>query len=365
MAEFNPNIFATAPGALAARAPTFGPLQKRAREALVDNGYSPVPDASGNYAYGSGTGEVTTTNFPATKTYAVVPYVLRYMDENGAEVSETKNWTDHIPVNTLVMVRAANTANVISGHATPPVMLTLPQLNYQLHLSMRGKLIPHVTTLAAALVAAAGNADAITRANRQFHNSMLGVWKSVMNEALTWCPAGVLQTAPDKMPVMRNPVQHHKVVQTGGTAWIQNIWNNSITCGSSLWLKLGASWRDPRQYTSYVLYEKEIVSVPPLDCSNWVLVPRFEALACTAGYSLNPEYTGIDMYTEPVSARPDRYNKMRQAAELYRIGVCFDVSGMKRGARQLAGITLPPQEVSVYEPPGLSNQLQIVLSGDL
>lgn len=358
MSSFNPEIFSTSVSSGLLPNSTVRQYGKRARVALEDSGYpegstfSPSPNSS--------TGEVSTTNYSLTYTYQVAPYVLSFNDANGMLVQEQKDWVSKLPVSTLVM------ANDVSAHkkgnASRPasVLLTLPQLNYQLHCMMQGYCVE-----AESAVRGIANRD---QADATFHDNMLAKFRLLMNEAATWTPAGVNQTHPS-YPIASGRAGRTVplVVQCGGVAHVQNIWGANVGQGSVLYVRLSAFWFDGRRTMRYKLSEKEVGVVSPVLGTRWYLLPRFDAVVNNAGRDIDhPDVLGFKIYSEPVDSI-----KLRTApfsygvAVFFPIGVCFDASAIHRSKGGLRCTRPDVLDVVTQEVPGMTNGIQVLLTGTL
>lgn len=359
MAQYNPEVYARAPATLGMSGSTMAFFEKRARLALQDSGYTPSASSQLNESPSSSTGEVSTTNYTGTSTYVTVPYTLTFKDNVGLNVSETKNWTEKIRPGTFTMLRAAQTPAAISGTASPPVLLTLPQVNYQLHCEMRGRMREMIHRIQPR------DADEFVALN----DEMKKAWREVMNMALQWVPAGVMQTSHDHVPTpsLSTAYRQTKVVQVSGVAFVQNIWGGSVCCGSTLWLRLGTAMHRASDSKTYVLGENDVATVPAIELDYYYRVPRFEAVVSNIGHSIGTEHSVLKLDDAPVAGilRSKIQEPFFEMTEVYKIGMCFDLSGLARRVRSSAAAPVRANEVSMFEHPGMTNQIQILLSGEM
>lgn len=359
MSEYNTDVYATGPSSLGMDRSMMALFEKRARLALVENGF--VPGAASQLAAppSSTSGKVDSTNYRGTTTFVASPYVLTYKDNTGNKITEGTNWTEKIRPGTFVMLSAAQRPSAVSGTSSAPVLLTLPQLNYQLHCEMRGRV--------AALVA---GVDLSIPANmNKYKEDMVQEWRAVMNKALEWAPAGVMKTSNDDVPTpsLSSAQRHAKVVQKSGLSFVQNIWGGSVCCGSTLWIRLGTSIHSARNPKTYILGDNVVATVPPIPADIHYQVPRFEAVVSNIGHTIGLENM---MLAPERDADAFKLGKRSSGArseftEIYKIGVCFDLTGLPRSVRSSAAAPVRINEVSVYESPGMTNQIQILLSGEM
>ena len=361
MSQYNPEIYSKAPGSLNLNASTATFLEKRARLALRDSGYSPSSSSQMDESPSSSTGEIATTNYTGTTTYSTVPYTLSYLGNNGILVSETKKWTEKICPNTFVMLNASVPPTSVSGITPPPVLLTLPQLNYTLHCEMRGKVNKIVTDMLGR-----GGFD-----DGEYHRRMVEAWREVMNKALQWVPAGIMTTSHDNVPTPSASASRHlmKVVQNSGVSYVQNIWGSGVCCGSTLWIRLSSVMCRPTTSKTYVLSDTDVSTVPAIAVLQYCYrLPCFEAVASNIGHTVG--FVNSRIALPSVSQILETVDENEPGTEfylteVYKIGTCFDLSGLGRKMRSSSSAPVRVSDVTAFSPPGMVNQIQILLTGEM
>lgn len=352
--SYTPDVYANAATKAAINSDSLRDLSKKARIALEESPTQALITTSNN---------ISSANHPTTYTHMVCPYVLTYKGNGDNVIKEQKNWTSRLPVSSLLMMNSSSVigSRRMSGSSPYPVMLTLPQLNYQLHCAMSG--YAKKASDEAILV---GGAPVVI--NQTYHKNMTKYATELMHEAASWMPIGVNHSKPNYVVASHNHNTAVPIVtQCAGVAFTINIWGGEVGSGSTLWLRLAMVVHDARESKSYKVGENDIGTVSPTGINRWYMLPRFEAVVNNAGYTFDDRnITGYKFYTSPIingiiGALPYEYRH----APMILIGVCFDASSIHRTSRLVKHNKVEPLEVNVQELPTISNQIQVLLSNVL
>lgn len=291
------------------------------------------------------TGSGDRVNVSDAVTYLVRPYTL----EGTSQTNQVCKWTHTLRQGTLVFVRSANRRNQVDGasttskyrnHSDETDMLSLVQLNYQLHVMVVDELNAFVQ----------GFGQEYPE-QHLFYDKMLTVFQNAITWASDWTPAGVLVTQPDAM------FQEHKVqlrremvVEHRGCMFIDNLWDRHIKPFNHCYIRLVGKYMKPFTSITYGIDESGLGVIPRLQYAYHY--PQFDAIQTDFDHRLDCiEGLSYPVYDEYSNVEPKYYD----TAMLYFIGTCYD--NPNNHTKSLATRT------QAYSPFEHTNQKEIMSKG--
>jgi hypothetical protein len=296
------------------------------------------------------TGQGESANAMHTYQVCIKPYMLK-TSQNEVQT----NWTSEIPQGQVMFVRHIGTNTVRYRNFPYPVnALTISQLNYQLHLNMHDKMEEIVTAIEAGPGISADKSEKI-------HKAMLEEYYMQLEDASNWTPIGVSLTLPDYvLQPSNNRLDRVVTMQCGGVCYVDNVWEQGISPGATLWLRLAGSWNSGNDSTMYKFGSRETRIIP--GTSRGYFIPRIESMTSDKGISLSEECFYYKIYEKPVNTKSlNKEPYVLEQAIIYNIGYCFAPTNTSFLGRVKHGPHLP-LPIYTHQLAEYNTQVQVLLT---